>query len=186
MNILKQVSLNLRLIKLKRFFGSLFYPVQRDLLERQFSHVKLLKATKPPANIIRAEKTANGGRFYFQEVELEIYFLSDDLVRVNWKPGKLPVAYAISNRHWEKVEVDFQSRDDSWLISTNTLQIIVTSEGSIKFQDAKGITTTNQHRQEEQTVPKPPQGKERLKWLRPSFLWMLSAAGSGELLFTPI
>lgn len=47
-------------------------------------------------------------------------------------------------------------------------------------------TTTNQHRQEEQTVPKPPQGKERLKWLRPSFLWMLSAAGSGELLFTPI
>lgn len=26
---------------------------------------------------------------------------------------------------------------------------------------------------------------ERLKWLGPSFVWMLSAAGSGELLFTP-
>jgi Mn2+/Fe2+ NRAMP family transporter len=27
--------------------------------------------------------------------------------------------------------------------------------------------------------------KERLKWLGPGFLWMVSAAGSGELLFTP-
>jgi Mn2+/Fe2+ NRAMP family transporter len=31
----------------------------------------------------------------------------------------------------------------------------------------------------------PPKGKERLKWLGPAFIWMLSAAGSGELLFTP-
>lgn len=34
-------------------------------------------------------------------------------------------------------------------------------------------------------IPQPPEGSERLKWLGPSFLWMLSAAGSGELLFTP-
>jgi Mn2+/Fe2+ NRAMP family transporter len=31
-----------------------------------------------------------------------------------------------------------------------------------------------------------PSGKERLKWLGPAFIWMLSSAGSGELLFTPI
>ncbi len=30
-----------------------------------------------------------------------------------------------------------------------------------------------------------PKGKERLRWLGPAFIWMLSAAGSGELLFTP-
>ncbi len=34
-------------------------------------------------------------------------------------------------------------------------------------------------------VPPPPRGWERLKWLGPGFLWMVSAAGSGELLFTP-
>jgi Mn2+/Fe2+ NRAMP family transporter len=34
-------------------------------------------------------------------------------------------------------------------------------------------------------VHEPPKGKERIKWLGPAFLWMLSAAGSGELLFTP-
>lgn len=35
-------------------------------------------------------------------------------------------------------------------------------------------------------VPKPPQGAQsRLRWLGPGFLWMVSAAGSGELLFSP-
>ena len=34
-------------------------------------------------------------------------------------------------------------------------------------------------------ISAPPKGKDRLKWLGPAFLWMLSAAGSGELLFTP-
>jgi Mn2+/Fe2+ NRAMP family transporter len=30
-----------------------------------------------------------------------------------------------------------------------------------------------------------PQGWDKLRWLGPGFLWMVSAAGSGELLFTP-
>src|SRR5919108_3323990 len=34
-------------------------------------------------------------------------------------------------------------------------------------------------------IREPPRGWERLRWLGPGFLWMISAAGSGELLFTP-
>ncbi|NJO68214.1 MAG: Nramp family divalent metal transporter [Bacteroidetes bacterium] len=34
-------------------------------------------------------------------------------------------------------------------------------------------------------ITKAPKGKNRFKWLGPAFIWMLSAAGSGELLFTP-
>ena len=37
----------------------------------------------------------------------------------------------------------------------------------------------------EKQVPQAPAGWSRLKWLGPGFLWMLSSAGSGELLFTP-
>ncbi len=36
-----------------------------------------------------------------------------------------------------------------------------------------------------ESVPQAPRGRQRFMWLGPSFLWMLSAAGSGELLFTP-
>src|SRR5918992_2336950 len=34
-------------------------------------------------------------------------------------------------------------------------------------------------------IVEPPRGWHRLAWLGPGFLWMVSAAGSGELLFTP-
>jgi len=51
--------------------------------------------------------------------------------------------------------------------------------------DSSAQTTAKQDEDKPEEVPKPPQGWKRLKWLEPSFLWMLSAAGSGELLFTP-
>lgn len=35
------------------------------------------------------------------------------------------------------------------------------------------------------TIPSPPKGINTLKWLGPGILWMVSAAGSGELLFSP-
>ncbi|WP_209538946.1 Nramp family divalent metal transporter [Billgrantia sulfidoxydans] len=34
-------------------------------------------------------------------------------------------------------------------------------------------------------VPDPPQGRKRLKWYGPGLLWMLSAVGTGSILFTP-
>lgn len=39
--------------------------------------------------------------------------------------------------------------------------------------------------EKENSIPAPPKGLKRIKWLGPGFLWMVSAAGSGELLFTP-
>lgn len=37
----------------------------------------------------------------------------------------------------------------------------------------------------EERVPQPPTGFGHVRWLGPGILWMVSAAGSGELLFTP-
>ncbi|MBW6392107.1 Nramp family divalent metal transporter [Billgrantia antri] len=34
-------------------------------------------------------------------------------------------------------------------------------------------------------VPDPPQGRQRIKWYGPGLLWMLSAVGTGSILFTP-
>lgn len=34
-------------------------------------------------------------------------------------------------------------------------------------------------------VPDPPEGKNRIKWYGPGLLWMLSAVGTGSILFTP-
>ncbi|WP_026736284.1 Nramp family divalent metal transporter [Fischerella sp. PCC 9605] len=52
-------------------------------------------------------------------------------------------------------------------------------------RDSNVQISSQQHQQNTINIPESPHGWENLKWLGPSFLWMLSAAGSGELLFTP-
>jgi alpha-glucosidase len=104
MDILNQASLNLRTIKLRRFLGSLFYPLQRDWVERQFRKPQL-KAVEEAGEIQKVEATQRGEKFHFKHFELEIYFLSADLVRVEWKPGISPIAYGIYRQDWPEKDI---------------------------------------------------------------------------------
>ncbi|KYC43710.1 hypothetical protein WA1_00645 [Scytonema hofmannii PCC 7110] len=139
MKILKLLSINLRLIKLQRFLGSLIYPLQRDRLERQFRNSKTLEASEKAGNIIRAEQTAKGRHFYFKDLELEISFLRDDFVRVDWKPGVSPIPYAIACDDWSTIETTFQQQDERWVISSAVLKVNVSADGGLEFQDANGV-----------------------------------------------
>lgn len=64
---------------------------------------------------------------------------------------------------------------------------ISTNEQKMNNKSRNLSTDTSNKQQPQNTlnIPDAPQGWDNLKWLGPSFLWMLSAAGSGELLFTP-
>ncbi|MBW4644017.1 MAG: glycoside hydrolase family 31 protein [Goleter apudmare HA4340-LM2] len=138
MDFWKQISLRLRIVKLRRFFGSLFYPLQRDWLEKPFQSYH--KVFAQVGNILRFEPTASGGHFYFPQVELEICFLTSDLVSVNWLPGIPPIPYAISRQDGLGVETTFQELGDRWVISNGSLRVIVESSGSLEFQNAFGKT----------------------------------------------
>lgn len=98
MDLLKQLSLTLRFIKLQRFLGSLSYPIQRDRLERQVKRSRSLEVFEEIGRYLKAKPTPKGGYFSFEHIELEITFLTADLVRLDWKPGIPPVPYAISRK----------------------------------------------------------------------------------------
>ncbi|MBH8556102.1 glycoside hydrolase family 31 protein [Nostocaceae cyanobacterium CENA357] len=140
MGILNEAFLNLRTIKLRRFLGSLFYPLQRDWLERQLRKSQTLEAVEETGEIQRAEATKRGGQFHFKHIELEIYFLSADLVRIEWKPGIYPISYGISRKDWPQIETTFQEMEECWTISSPQLKVIVGVDGSLKFQNLSGQT----------------------------------------------
>ncbi|MDB9318542.1 glycoside hydrolase family 31 protein [Nodularia spumigena] len=140
MNFWKQVLLNLRLIKVRRFLGSFFYPLQRDALERRFQSSPNIEVFAEIGDILRAETTQRGGKFYFQNVELEICLLAEDLVRIDWQPGVLPIPYASARKDWPEIAVKFQELGDRWLISTASLKVIISLNGSVELQNALGQT----------------------------------------------
>jgi alpha-glucosidase len=108
MNLTKQIALKLRFIKLQRFLGSLFYPLQRDWLERQVRSQQSLEVFEETGNLLRAEQIAQGARFYFKQVELEIQFLNHDLVQVDWQPHHPPIPYGIARQDWPEVKITLQ------------------------------------------------------------------------------
>ncbi|MBD1938860.1 glycoside hydrolase family 31 protein [Microcoleus sp. FACHB-68] len=146
MSLFKQLSL-----KVKFFLGSLFYVSytpkaylysrRRDRLEREFAIPPAQEAFDKPGKLLKAEPTARGAHFYFEQTELEISFLKPDFVRVNWLGGIAPVPYAIARQDWPDVETVLEEAGDSWSVSSQEpagLKVTVSIDGSLKFYDADG------------------------------------------------
>ncbi|HBB35964.1 MAG TPA: alpha-glucosidase [Cyanobacteria bacterium UBA8803] len=153
MNRFKELSLKIRF-----FLGSLFYLTyapyaflysrKRDRIERQFPRPQTEETFDRPGKVLRADPTVRGGRFYFEKAELEVSFLTPDLVRVEWFPGLPPIPYALSRTDWPEVETMLEQGDEGWTLSSkipipdtaNTLNVSVSLDGSLKFSNSNGQT----------------------------------------------
>ncbi|MEW5859925.1 MAG: glycoside hydrolase family 31 protein [Cyanobacteriota bacterium] len=152
MNIFKQIKLTLRFIKFERFLGSLFYSYQRDRWERQFRSPQTSEPFQEPGKILQSEPTNRGAHFFFEQAELEISFLSVDLVRVDWKPGIPPIPYGIARQDWSEVETKLEETAEGWVVSSTALKVVITENGGLKLQNSDGQTLREElppHRQGE-------------------------------------
>ena len=61
----------------------------------------------------------------------------------------------------------------------------MTEQATAEKLQIKSDMPAAKEQQERAMISKPPRGKNLLRWLGPALIWMLSAAGSGEVLFTP-
>ncbi|WP_419183582.1 glycoside hydrolase family 31 protein [Scytonema hofmannii] len=145
MNSLKEIHL-----KIKFFWGSLFYfkytphallySRKRDNIERKFFKRSTEKGFNQPGKIIRTELTERGANFYFELAELQICFLTEDFVRVDWKPGIPPISYAIVQQDWQEVKTQLEEIENGFSISSAKLKVFVQEDGSLKFCDSSGQT----------------------------------------------
>ncbi|MEP0914422.1 glycoside hydrolase family 31 protein [Leptolyngbya sp. GB1-A1] len=165
MNILKQVSLKLRLIRVERFLGSIIYPLQRSWLEYKSRQKPGLKAIELPGTIKAVKQTARGRHFGFGYLELEIEFLAPDLVQVQWTPGVAPVPYAIAKSEWEPVEVTFEDKEDCWIIYSSALRVIVYQDASLEIQDRNGQVVRKERLPQQATILHSKEPNEEVGWI---------------------
>lgn len=143
MSNLKQLQL-----KLKYFFGSLFflryvvmsfrYSRWKDKVERIFAQPSTEKGFDKPGKLVQQEAISRGAIFYFELAELEVSFLTDDFVRIDWKPGIPPIPYGILRHQWQDVETKLEQDDTSYSVSSSKLKVVVAEDGSLTFCDATG------------------------------------------------
>jgi alpha-glucosidase len=135
-------------LKFKYLVGSLFYlsyapkaflyTRKRDIIERQFTIVPTEEGFEKPGKLLRAEPKATGANFYFELAELEVSFLAEDLVRIEWKPGIPPIPYGIVRHEWQEIETQLVQTDTNYSLSSRKLKVIIEIDGSLKLLDNSG------------------------------------------------
>lgn len=141
------------LLKFKFIVGSLFYAGYAPQAFRysrwkekveQDAAAPASNTVEQPGKLLQARATASSVHLYFEQAELEICFLTSDLVRMDWRPGLLPVPYAIARQAWEPIEIQLQETDNGYMVSsqpgetTTGLNITVESSGQVTFFDTDG------------------------------------------------
>lgn len=80
-----------------------------------------------------------GGVFQYEFARLEVRFAAADIVRVTWTPGKLPVAYSVTNDRWDSPSVAAAAKGKDWTLRTSEVSVVVGADGSIQY-DAGEMT----------------------------------------------
>jgi alpha-glucosidase len=143
MAFLKQLSLKLTFVLKSLFFlqyipHAFFYSYKRDRINRRYLPNSSSDPVIQPGKLLQAKAIDQGAYFYFEQAELEISFLTADLVRVNWFPGLPPIPYAIADRDWESVGTILEELDKNWAIASDALSVTVGIDGSLTFCDRAG------------------------------------------------
>lgn len=138
------------LLKIRFLWGSLFYLTyavqayqytrRRDRLEQQFAPPLPPEAVEHPGKLLRAEATGRGAQVYFEQAELSLCFLTDDLVRLDWQPGLAPIPYAIATDEtdWPTVSLHLTEDATGWRVSSATLTVEVDWRGGVRIYNAAG------------------------------------------------
>jgi alpha-glucosidase len=75
----------------------------------------------PVGAAVGFKRSQGGLQVSFERAELELEFLLPDLLRVTWRPGSLPVPYALARADWPAVEVSIRETSEGWELASESL-----------------------------------------------------------------
>lgn len=117
---------------------ALFYSRRKVRIDLAHFPPTAPKATSPPGKLLKAESMPNGAQLSFQHAELEVFFLAPDLVRLTWRPGEIPIPYALSDREWTGADLRCDSVGGGWELRSEDLIVRIESDGCVSISDVEG------------------------------------------------
>lgn len=140
MSSLSTIINALKFIGLKKSLRTIQYAIYRDRQERL--NRSFNRGTKQPlanpGRMVGCQREGMHVNFQFEAYDLEVAVLADNLFRLTWQPGKLPVDYAISQHSWDPVEFTLIHSGTDNLINTSDVSLNITANGSLILTDSNG------------------------------------------------
>ncbi|MEW6718642.1 MAG: glycoside hydrolase family 31 protein [Chloroflexota bacterium] len=131
-NLIRQISN----IGYDQVFRAIKYTLMREWWDGRTRGVKL-GVPKTPGKLLGGEASQSGGKIQFQRSRLEVQFLTPDMVRFSWEPGKPPCPYALDKQDFPPPQVTV-TQADGWEFVSQALKIVVSASGEVRMYSADG------------------------------------------------
>jgi alpha-glucosidase len=115
-----------------------YYALRRSRGNRWWQENFPADLGEQPGELEEFSPIPGGGLVKFQNAELEIIFLTPEIVRTTWTPGDLPPNYALDSVEWTTVETETRETGILYSVRSGALEVFVTLEGGLKYLNAEG------------------------------------------------
>jgi alpha-glucosidase len=130
----------LRAIRISGIARTLFNSLYRDFIEKRYSYKSSSVNSLIPGDFRQVTPISSGARIEFTQSNLEILFLSQNLMKISWEPGNTPLPYTINKFDWEEQHPSIETNDGGCLLHCGKLHVIVSKTGEICYQDDQRYT----------------------------------------------
>ncbi len=95
-------------------------------------------APSPIGALVRTRDIERGVELTFQNAALEVAFLTDDMVRLTWSPGKRVPDYALARHTWPAVKLRRTQAEDGVVLSTSRMSLRLAQTGAAAYFNSLG------------------------------------------------
>ncbi|MFZ2098607.1 MAG: glycoside hydrolase family 31 protein [Anaerolineales bacterium] len=135
---IQRIAYVLRAIGIKGIFRTINYGFYRDRIERKTSHKNIQNKKISPGKLEHAQPIQGGIQLEFENGRLELVYLSTNIIRTSWWPGKPPIPYTIAKNDWEIQKPTINFENTSHRISLGQFEVTIDSLGGITYGDIEG------------------------------------------------
>jgi alpha-glucosidase len=135
---IQRIAYVLRAIGIKGIFRTINYGFYRDRIERKTSHKNIQNKKLSPGKLEHAQPIQGGIQLEFENGRLELVYLSTNIIRTSWWPGKQPIPYTITKNDWEIPKPTINFENISHRISLGQYEATIDSLGGITYGDIEG------------------------------------------------
>ena len=126
----------LRSIRLSGISRTLQNTLIRDRLERGAAQKATLMTSQQPGKLLQYVKIMSGYEFVYEHANLKAEFLTQNMLRFTWGPGKAQYPYTLSTLEWPELPISLSGNSSNTLsLSGEELKVTVSRTGEVCIFD---------------------------------------------------
>jgi alpha-glucosidase len=135
--LLQRIIYILQAIGLNGIIRTIQYGLYRDRIEKRSSQRSRYQ-NLGPGKFLKAQALQGGMKLTFENAEAELIFLSENIIRISWVPGKEPVPYTLAKTDWDIPNPTLTHQTSFYRIALGNYVAYFAMNGEISIEDNNG------------------------------------------------